>query len=305
MRASVGVDLGGTNLRAALVLENGEILAVKSGRTPVQAGPIATVDLIAALVGELCVEAKNLTIVGVGVGSPGPLNRKERKIFQTPNLPGFENFPIGAELEARVKKPVCLEHDAKCAALGELFFGVAREAKHAVFLTFGTGIGGAVLAEGELLHGKSDGAGELGHMTLYPGGRTCHCGNTGCFEEYVSATALERRGAEAAGRKVSNPEIIQAYEKGEVWANLLLKSFAKDVAIGVASLANIFEPELVVLSGGLFTSGGGPLCSLVTAGLEGRCFASTRLGLRVVSSSLQGTAGVLGAATLPLGKHSG
>jgi predicted NBD/HSP70 family sugar kinase len=175
---------------------------------------------------------------------------------------------------------------------------VARGIDEFVLLTFGTGIGGAAVTEGRLVHGMSDGAGEMGHLTLYPNGRECSCGNRGCFEEYVSARALERRASESLGRDVKNPELLRLVSSGDRVAVNVLNEFCKDVAIGVASLVNIFNPSLFVFAGGLFSAGGGPILSLVKEQLKGRCFASLQKDLKLQASSLSGDAGVLGAASL-------
>jgi len=291
---AIGIDLGGTNLRVAAVSAEGKILELLREKTPVEEGPEATAQLMSQMIVDL--KKRYPGIIGGCIGSPGPLSRKEKKIFQTPNLPGFDGFPLGRRVEALTEVPVLLEHDAKCAAYGEFYFGAAQGKRNIVLLTFGTGIGGGVFVDGQMVYGKSDGACEIGHMTLYPEGRQCPCGNRGCFEQYVSANAVERRAHEESGRAWTNPEILQAYAKQDPWAVKFLQFISRDLAIGVASLVNIFEPEIVVLAGGLFTTGGGPIPALVQAELESRCFASSRNGMTLVASNLGGDAGVLGAA---------
>jgi glucokinase len=294
-KLAVGVDLGGTNLRVALVHPEGRIVEQHKFPTPSQESPERLVDLITEAV---CSLSERNSILGLGMGSPGPLSRSKRRIYQTPHLPTLSDFPLGEALEAALQMQVHLEHDSKCAALGERSFGVARGIDEFVLLTFGTGIGGAAVTEGRLVHGMSDGAGEMGHLTLYPNGRECSCGNRGCFEEYVSARALERRASESLGRDVKNPDLLQLVSSGDRAAQNVLNEFCKDVAIGVASLVNIFNPKLFVFAGGLFSSGGGPILSLVSEHLRGRCFASLQKDLKLQASLLSGDAGVLGAASL-------
>jgi glucokinase len=293
-KTAIGIDLGGTNLRVAVVSANGKILEQAREKTPVVAGPESTAQLMAQMISGL--QKKHPSLVGVGIGSPGPLSRKERKIFQTPNLPGFDGFPLGTRVEALCGLPVVLEHDAKCAAFGEKFFGQAKSVKNVVLLTFGTGIGGGIFVDDKMIYGKSDGACEVGHLTLYPEGILCPCGNRGCLERYVSALAIERRAKEETGKVWSNAEILAAFAAGDSWAQNFLNKISIDLSIGIASLVNIFEPNTVVLAGGLFTAGGGPIPELVSKNIVGRCFASSRKDLKVVASSLGGDAGVLGAA---------
>lgn len=295
MKLAIGIDLGGTNMRVALVDYSGKILKSASEKTPVQSGPRKTMERLAAMTKELLGSDEAL---GVGVGSPGPLSRQRRFIYESPNLPGFENFPLGESLEKLSGLPVWLDGDAKCATYGEWCFGAATRMKNFILLTFGTGVGGGIISEARMIYGQKDGAGELGHLTLYPDGRPCNCGNLGCLEQYLSAVALSRRGGEALGRVTNPQEIFESFAKHEEWAQLTLKSFARDIAIALASLANIFNPEAFVLGGGIFSTGGGPLVSLIEGEMKDRCFASTLEGLKILPSALAGNAGVLGAASL-------
>jgi glucokinase len=299
MKYSIGVDIGGTNLRVALVNDTGEIVDSLRESTPVKKGPEFTAQLIGQLIKNIANPSKK--IEGVGIGCPGPLSRKERTIFQTPNLPGFENFPLGKRIETISGFKTFLDNDAKCAGYGEGRFGVARKTDNYILLTFGTGIGGAVVAGGKMIYGKNDGACEIGHMTLYPDGLPCACGNRGCFEQYCSATALSRRAEERTGKPASGADIFAASQKGEDWALNSLKLVAKDLAIATASLVNIFEPQMIVFGGGIFTEGGGPITQWVREEIRGRCFESSQKGLRIEASSLRGNAGILGAAAIAMG----
>jgi glucokinase len=294
---AIGVDLGGTNLRVALVSAQGKILDQRKFPTPSTQGPERFVELIAEAARILSQDKK---LKGLGMGSPGPLSRSARKISRTPHLPTLEDFPIGEALEKELGVPVYLGHDSKCAALGESVFGVAEGVQEFLLLTFGTGIGGAAVSRGRLIHGAQDGAGEMGHFTLYPEGRLCSCGNRGCFEEFVSARALERRASEDLGEPCTNPQLLERAKAGDLKALKVLEAFTTDLAIGTASLVNIFNPSLIVFAGGLFTTGGGPIIPMVEAKMRGRCFAVLQKNLQIKASALGGDAGVLGAAALAL-----
>jgi len=297
MSLAIGIDLGGTNVRAALVDQNGTILAESKRKTLVVNGPEACVQSMVQMIAELKALSPE-KIFGVGIGSPGPLSRHERMIFQTPNLPGFDGFPLGTRVEELSGLPVLLDNDAKCATYGEGLFGVAKGMDNFVLLTFGTGIGGGVINNSQMIYGKSDGACEIGHMTLYPGGELCKCQNLGCFEAYCSATAVERRAELKFSKSISNVELILAAERNETWSTDFLHEVAVDMAIATASIVNIFDPNAVVFGGGLFSSGGGPLCAYVQEEIKDRCFKSSQLNLKIVPSALKGEAGVLGAASL-------
>jgi glucokinase len=304
MRTAVGVDLGGTNVRVALVNEAGEILDSLRKSTPVSEGPEATAQLMGSLIKDVTERFKSHNILGVGIGSPGPLSRKEKKIFQTPNLPGFDGFPLGKKVEEITKFPVLLDNDAKCACFGEGLFGVAKNVSDYILLTFGTGIGGGVVVNGQMLYGKTDGACEIGHMTLYPNGKLCKCGNRGCFEQYCSASAIKDRATLCAGREVRTIEVFEALLKNEAWATQVLREVAIDLAMATASLVNIFDPRMIVFGGGVFTAGGGPLCEWVREEIKNRCFKSLQNDLQILPSSLSGNAGVLGAAAIVFRNNS-
>jgi glucokinase len=298
MKLAIGVDLGGTNLRAALVQENGEVLQLLREKTPVKEGPKATAHLIARMSLELNRLAGSKAVVGIGLGSPGPLARREKKILQTPNLPGFDGFPMGEEIEREAQLEVFLDNDAKCAAFGEGYFGQAKNVKDFVFLTFGTGVGGGVISSGQMIYGKSDAACELGHVTLYPNGLPCKCGNHGCIEQYVSASAIKERATLAAGSVKNSVDLLESQKRGEAWAIKTLHEVVVDISIACASFVNVFDPSMIVFGGGVFATGGGPICEMVRDEIKNRCFKSSQMGLKIVPSSLGGNSGVLGAASL-------
>lgn len=292
---AIGVDLGGTNMRVALVTSEGEVLRTERERTPVKEGPQATADLMSHLIRKV---ADGHWVLGVGIGSPGPLSREKKTIFKTANLPGFENFPLGVEVEKQVGLKVMLDNDAKCATYGEGYFGAAQGLRNYILLTFGTGIGGGIIVDGKMIYGKSDGACEVGHITLHPNGEPCGCGNRGCFERYASATAIERRSIAHFGKAVSPRVALEELVLGNPHADALLKEVADDIALGCASLVNLFDPEALIFGGGVFTDGGGPLCAWVRERMKDRCFETSLSEMKIFPSKLAGNAGIMGAASL-------
>ncbi|MBS1982846.1 MAG: ROK family protein, partial [Bdellovibrionales bacterium] len=257
MRTAIGIDLGGTNTRVTVVDESGHLVDSLREKTPTHEGPDKVCETMAVMVNEL--KIKHPEVLGVGLGLPGPLNRRDKVIINMVNIPGFVNYPIGQKIEKLTGLRAFLDNDAKCACLGEGMFGASRGLRNYMLVTFGTGIGGGIVVDGRMMYGKADNACEVGHLTLHPEGRACNCGNRGCWEQYVSATAMGRRASEAFGRSCGAKELMEIYAAGDFTADKVLREIAQDISIGVASLVNLFDPEMIVFGGGVFVDGGGPL----------------------------------------------
>src|SRR5207302_123711 len=187
---SIGVDLGGTNLRAAAIDRSGKMLHKISGGTHLSAGRQAVVDDMVAAIRSLRQELGSDGLAGVGVGSPGFIVMEKGVITGAPNLPGFDNFPLREAIESDLGASVILENDANAAALGEKWMGAGRDCDDLALLTLGTGVGGGIILGGKIFHGFLGMAGELGHMTVTPNGNPCGCGNQGCLEKHASATSV-------------------------------------------------------------------------------------------------------------------
>ena len=203
----VGVDLGGTNIVAGALAEDGsDLLALRSEPTRADQGADAVVDRIARMIDTVIAEtiaqtgARRDDVIGVGVGAPGPLDRERGIVVTTPNL-GWTNFPLRDVIAERTRLPVRIDNDANCATLGEWWLGAARGANNVIGMTIGTGIGGGIIMGGRLYHGSSDVAGEIGHATIDITGRRCKCGNYGCLEAYASGPSIADRAREAVGAR--------------------------------------------------------------------------------------------------------
>ena len=189
-RYSIGIDLGGTNLRAAAFDDAGKLLKKISGRTPVTDGPEAVIADMAAAAGQLRDEFGLDSLAGIGVGVPGNIDMQRGVVAAWSNVPSFNGYPTRDELSTRLNTQVMLENDANAAALGEHWAGAGKGTDDLVMLTLGTGIGGGIITRGQIVHGHVGMAGELGHITVVPNGNPCGCGNSGCVEKYASATAV-------------------------------------------------------------------------------------------------------------------
>ncbi len=313
-RFIVGVDLGGTNLVVgALTADGSRQFGMHSVPTRPQEGADAVVRRIVEQVERVIAETLQATgarrnqILGVGIGSPGPLDRRTGVVIETPNL-GWQDFPLRDRVSSVVGLKATLDNDANCATLGEWWLGAARGARQVVGLTLGTGIGGGLILDGRLYHGASDAAGELGHTTIDSNGRRCGCGNYGCLEAYASGPAIAVRAVEAlaggepsrmreivAGdlSKITAETVFDAARLGDVIALEVVRDTARFLGTGVANFLNIFNPEVVVLAGGV-THAGDALFDPLRAEVRRRAFKSAVNSCRIVPGALANS-GVVGA----------
>jgi glucokinase len=267
---SIGVDLGGTNLRIAAVSDEGKLLEKVALGTKLALGRDH-------VIGEMCDAIQNLSgkykatgnFLGAGIGLPGLIDLQAGTMRKAANLPGWENYPARAEIERRLGLPkngarVVLENDARVAALGEQWLGAARGVENMAVLTLGTGIGGGIVLSGRIWHGMNGMAGEFGHVTLEPDGHLCGCGNRGCSEQYASASALLRMAREAiatgeapalAQAASSDPEfgaksIYDLAIQGDEPARRIFRSFGSYLGLLLAGLVNVLNLEMYVIGGG-------------------------------------------------------
>lgn len=297
---SMGVDVGGTNLRVGAVNHEGEMLFSFKESTPTDGSAETLIQVLLQLVLQVQNQVQSQfhePLVGLGLGWPGVVRKNEGVVLETPNIRGFEQFPLKARLESVLNLRCEIENDANCAGLAEKHFGVAKTFQNFILLTFGTGIGGAIFANSQLLRGHSGLAGEIGHMCLHPGGLLCGCGSHGCLEKYVSAKALETRALQKWNRPLAAREILEMSES-DADAALLIKDYVSDLSLALGSLMNIFDPEAFVFSGGLFTTGGTPILKELKKQLTAQGYQSIKKNISCVASTLEGRAGIIGAASL-------
>jgi glucokinase len=316
----VGVDLGGTNIVVGVLPlngGNGEVLALRENKTEAIKGAKFVVDRIVQMVEDAIAEVASANggskadFAGIGIGSPGPLNRKTGTIINTPNL-GWRNFPLRDLISNAVGLPAQLDNDANCATYGEWWLGAGKSVDNLVGFTLGTGIGGGIVLNGEIFHGVSDVAGEMGHMTLDYTGRKCNCGNYGCLEAYASGPAIALRAVEGieAGAESVLPDLVNGrleditaatvYEGavlGDAYSNEVMIETAKFLGTGIANIVNILNPEMVVIAGGV-TRAGDHLFVPLRAEVRRRAFKSAQEACQIVPAQLVGTAGVIGAIAM-------
>jgi glucokinase len=265
---AIAVDLGGTNIRAAIVTRSGEVQHFRSVRTAARGGVYAVVDQMVNLVNEVLDAHGSRLSAGLGVVAPGPLEPKTGIVRFAPNLAGWENVPLARLLQERLEIPVNLGNDANCAALGESMFGAGRDVDNLIYLALGTGLGAGIIHQGQLIEGVAGLGGEAGHVSIDANGSRCTCGGIGCMEAYVGGWAIARHGEmavhserstmirEIAGEGRITAEVVaEAAERGDAVARDIYHRAGRALAVGVGGLVNIFNPELIIIGGGLAGAG--------------------------------------------------
>jgi glucokinase len=311
----VGIDLGGTNIAAGVMPTDGtREIAMRMIPTKAEEGADSVVGRIAALIEDVIAQtqvetgAERADFLGVGIGSPGPLDRARGVVIVTPNL-GWRDFPLRDEVSARVNLPATLDNDANCATIGEWWCGAAKGGRNVVGLTIGTGIGGGLILDNKLYHGASDAAGEIGHTTIDSTGRRCKCGNYGCLEAYTSGPAIAERAREVLEgdddsliptmvdgdlSRVTAQTVFEASKRGDRVALDVVRDTAHFLGVGISNLINIFNPDTFVIAGGV-TQAGDLLFDPLRAEVRRRAFKPSVEACRIVPGALPLSAGVVGA----------
>ncbi len=314
-RWMLALDVGGTNMVAALFAEDGEDpVALASGPTPASRGPEAVVEAGAELLASVRSEGEDhgvepRRIVGVGIGVPGAVDPARGIVFLAPNL-RWRNVPVRDLFQRRLDLPVVVDNDANCAALGEWWAGAGRGSSLMVGVTLGTGIGGAIVRNGRVLRGVSGAAGEVGHVTVQMGGRLCSCGNRGCLEAYASGTAIAARArervqegsassltemAESDPGRITAALVTRAAARGDALATEVIEEAAGYLGAGLAGLVNILNPDRIVLAGGVVQAGD-LLLKPVRAEVRQRAFEVSSEACVIAVARQPELAGVRGAA---------
>ncbi|MCH8053790.1 MAG: ROK family protein [Planctomycetes bacterium] len=307
----IGLDLGGTFIKAVLIDRDGSLRSEAAVETQAAQGPEHVIGRLHHAAREVCERAGcNMdAVLGVGLGSPGPLSADLAVVVKSANLPGWNNVPLRDRIADLTGRPVAMTNDANAATYGEFWLGAGRGAKHICMLTLGTGVGGGVIVGGELLHGHFGNAGELGHLVVAPGGVRCRCGQCGCLETIASssylvekATREARRGASSALAAVLDskgeidvPDLLTCARQGDGVSQRLWADACAAIAAGCVLLHHAFNPQYIVLGGGMAAASDALLEPVR------REFAELTWKLaddkpEIVLASLGGNAGAIGAA---------
>lgn len=306
----VGIDFGGTNTKFCLLDGQSRLSGIFQLRTARSRQDIVDqmVNGVRKAMADQAVPADQ--VLGVGIGSPGPLDLAKGTILATPNIPGLENLPIRDLVSAGLGLPCVLENDANAAAYGEYICGAGREARDMVLLTLGTGIGSGIVIDGKVLHGSHNIGAELGHMLVEPNGEPCGCGQRGCLERYCSATYLAQRATRLIreeGREgllaavlgqsgcITTKDILDAAIAGDGLAREVWDRGAYFLAVACVDICRIFDPDQIVLAGGM-ANAGEHLLSPLRERFRGLHWSITEIMTTIEIATLGQDAGVIGAA---------
>jgi glucokinase len=312
-RPILTVDIGGTKMIVAVVLPAGKIISRRYYLTQADGGTRAVINRLSSAINRSISQDrfKNTELMGIGIAVAGILDTRRGIVTTSPNLPGWRNVPLRDIIAARSGLATHLINDASAAALGEQRFGAGRGFDNLLYLTVSTGIGGGIIINGELYSGADGCAGELGHMTIEANGPQCHCGNFGCLEALASGWAIAKEAVTRInqGEKSSIADLVDggvenitaetvatAARQGDRLACDIVAKAANYLGIGLANLVNIFNPELIVIGGGL-SKMGNMLLKPAREVIKERAFRLPAQSVRIVRARLGSNAGIVGAAT--------
>ncbi|MFC1967079.1 ROK family protein [Chloroflexota bacterium] len=312
---ALGIDLGGTKILTAVIDDEGNLLSREHSITPASEGPEAVVRAVLKSTEHSLQQAgvSVKDVEAIGIGAPGLSNPETGILYTSPHLPGWRDAPLRNIIEQKLGGRAFLINDANAAAVGELHFGAGRGARHFIYITVSTGIGGGIIINGKIYTGASGTAGELGHMVIDDDGPTCNCGNRGCWETLASGTALAKAartrikdGAVTSIPKYAgdpdriNAEAVhQAALDGDKLALELIDRVAYYLGVGLANLVNLYNPEVIVIGGGL-SNIGDMLLQPAYAEAGRRAFPQPYGAVRFARAELGRDSGVIGAATYAL-----
>ncbi len=307
---SIGIDLGGTNIKAGLVDKSGKILFKTSVPTESELGYKHVIEQI--IKATTIVIEKDDDVVGIGIGAPGIVSAEEGTVKSPPNIPGWKKVNLGKILSDKFGKKVFVENDANAAAIGEYIFGAGKTTKSFIMVTLGTGVGGGIIYDGKLFRGETGGAGEIGHVTINYKGRKCNCGSYGCIETYVGNQRIvekvkreiksnpDSKVVELAGEKLetlSPKTLYDAAKLGDEYAIKAIEDIAVMLGAAFASTVNLLDISTIILGGGV-SGFGNFLLTPLKKNLKERVLAPNRPRVKIKLSKLKNDAGIKGASSL-------
>lgn len=292
---AIGIDVGGSSLKCGVVNPSGEI--IHFFQQPLQAAKTEE-EVITLIITAItnCATAVNGAVCGVGIGFPGIVD-ENIIIGGADNLPGFNHLPLGKILTQKTGYRIWIDNDANLMGYGEMQYGAARESENALFLTVGTGIGGAILINKKIFGGTHNRGAEMGHLIISQGGKLCSCGAQGCFEAYASISALIQDFLDAGGTtaEVTGKSIVAKYQQGDTAAKVALQKHFDYMAVGISSFINVFSPQKVIIGGGI-SEAGSFYIDEIKARVKGIAMPEAMQYSDIVAAKLGNKAGLLGCA---------
>ncbi|KRL64727.1 ROK family glucokinase [Lentilactobacillus parakefiri DSM 10551] len=312
----IGIDLGGTTTKFAFIDTKGNITAKWRIKTDIsEHGSNIVPNMVKSISDQMRKEDFTAAdFYGIGMGTPGAVNREKGTVVGAYNLGWDIVQPVGATISANLNLPIMIDNDANSAALGEYWKGAGDKAKDVVFITLGTGVGGGVIANGKLVHGINNGAGEVGHITVVPNGYQCTCGKRGCLEQYASATGVVHIAKDMAktftghsrikelidgDEGLSSKMVFFLADNGDILANQIVNRVCSYLGLALSHIGNTMNPENIIIGGGV-SNAGNTLLQTTTRYFQENAFPSVRDSTRLKLAQLGNDAGVIGAASLAL-----
>jgi glucokinase len=311
-RKVIGVDLGGTRIRVALITESGTMVHRLDALSRTEQGPAAVVRRIGNLIEQLTAESGVDPSIPVGIGSPGPLNPRTGEVLYTPNLPGWRNVPIVRLLEEQTGRRITVANDGNCGTLGEMQFGSAKGVNDLVYLALGTGVGGGIVSGGRLVDGVRGLGAEVGHFVVAMDGPRCSCGSVGCLEAFTAGWAIKRDAMAVAttadgdfmnrladGGELHAGIVADAARQGDPAASMILARASRAIGAAIGAFTNLLNPSMIVIGGGLVGLKD-LLIEPAKTHFQMHSFYDFRQDVEITYSTLGHDTGVYGAAALAL-----
>jgi len=312
MKKAIGIDLGGTNLKSGILLENGKLLHLIYNLTEAKKGPKQVIQNIIAAIEQLLKHPEGKGIDGIGIGAPGQVDVKTGIVYDPPNLPGWHAENLPEILEKHFHLPAFVDNDANVGALAESVFGAGKDAAYFVLITLGTGVGSGIILDKKIYHGAVGAAGEFGHMTINFDGPRCNCGNNGCIERYIGAQWIVERALgylsdypnsalysykEKLEQKITPKVIADLANQGDALSKRVIEETGHYLGIALGALVNLLNLDLILIGGGI--SNAGPiLYDSIQRSLKSYSLSVPGSTVQVRQAALTENAGVIGAAQL-------
>lgn len=310
----LGVDLGGINTPVSLISEEGKFIQTFRRHSAFDTTPKKTISGIISscekLIEYFNENLKNSKLLGIGISSPGLVSPEKGIILSSPNMPHWMNIPIKEQIGPKLNLPIFIDNDANCSIVAEHWLGVAQGLKNVLMLTLGTGVGGSIIIDGKIYRGSNQTAGELGHITISSKGPKCSCGNYGCLESFAAVNPTLNRAKEKLKReeissslnnyKLSDLTIYDIYinaEKGDIFSQRILNESGTYLGIGIGSLCNIFNPDMVII-GGRFSRATKYLIPAASSEAFKRAFRENIDKCKIVKAKLGNRASRIGVAKI-------
>ena len=298
-KLTVGIDVGATRIKMALVDRRGSLSFRREIDTPLNTNKVYLINSVVNNVGEIIAEskAKKKDILGIGIGVPGPVDSKKGLVRYFPNIKGWKNTPLKSILEKRLGLKTALDNDVNAMTIGEYMFGAGKGAKNLICLTLGTGVGGGIIINGKIYRGSTMAAGEIGHIPINEKGPRCNCRGIACLERYIGNRYILQRAKDIFGKTITLERLSKLGRKGNKKALKIWEDVGKYLAIALIGVVNLLNPDMIIIGGGVSNAGNlilGPLRKEVGS----RAMKDQALHVKIVRAKLGDNAGIIGASLL-------